>query len=83
MNKGTDENILIQLGITSDQFGMITILYTVSKALVREGEKKTQADVGDPGPLHPGRNPVKLGCEESQSVPMAIQNYDNLVSSCR
>ncbi|KAF4931458.1 MFS transporter prlL [Colletotrichum viniferum] len=29
MNKGTNENILTQLGITSDQFGMITILYTV------------------------------------------------------
>ncbi|KAK2732143.1 major facilitator superfamily transporter [Colletotrichum kahawae] len=29
MNKGTSENILTQLGITSDQFGMITILYTV------------------------------------------------------
>lgn len=30
MNKGTNENILTQLGITSDQFVMITILYTVS-----------------------------------------------------
>ncbi|KAF5528377.1 MFS transporter prlL [Colletotrichum aenigma] len=29
MNKGTNENILTQLGITSDQFGMISILYTV------------------------------------------------------
>ncbi|KAH9243848.1 hypothetical protein K456DRAFT_1744470 [Colletotrichum gloeosporioides 23] len=29
MNKGTNENILTQLGITSDQFGMINILYTV------------------------------------------------------
>uniref|UniRef100_A0A8H7NR40 Major facilitator superfamily (MFS) profile domain-containing protein n=1 Tax=Bionectria ochroleuca TaxID=29856 RepID=A0A8H7NR40_BIOOC len=29
MNKGTDRNILTQLGITSDQFGMVTVLYTV------------------------------------------------------
>ncbi|KAL4942262.1 hypothetical protein BDV06DRAFT_211994 [Aspergillus oleicola] len=29
MNKGTDRNILTQLGITSDQFSMITVLYTV------------------------------------------------------
>ena len=30
MNKGTDRNILTQLGITSNQFGMVTVLYTVS-----------------------------------------------------
>ncbi|CEL00784.1 hypothetical protein ASPCAL00380 [Aspergillus calidoustus] len=29
MNKGTDRNILTQLNITSDEFGMITVLYTV------------------------------------------------------
>ncbi|KAL4962375.1 major facilitator superfamily domain-containing protein [Aspergillus stella-maris] len=29
MNKGTDRNILTQLGITSDQFSMITVLFTV------------------------------------------------------
>ncbi|KPM41481.1 hypothetical protein AK830_g5064 [Neonectria ditissima] len=29
MNKGTDRNILTQLGITSDQYGMIAVLYTV------------------------------------------------------
>ncbi|KAL2847871.1 major facilitator superfamily domain-containing protein [Aspergillus pseudoustus] len=29
MNRGTDRNILTQLNITSDQFGMITVLYTV------------------------------------------------------
>ncbi|OJJ00005.1 hypothetical protein ASPVEDRAFT_81589 [Aspergillus versicolor CBS 583.65] len=29
MNQGTDRNILTQLGITSDQFGMVTVLYTV------------------------------------------------------
>ncbi|KAL4921862.1 major facilitator superfamily domain-containing protein [Aspergillus aurantiobrunneus] len=29
INKGTDRNILTQLGISSDQFGMITVLYTV------------------------------------------------------
>ncbi|KAI8685016.1 MFS domain-containing protein [Fusarium keratoplasticum] len=29
MNKGTDANILTELGITSDQYSLITILYTV------------------------------------------------------
>lgn len=29
MNKGTDRNILTQLGITSDEFGLITVLFTV------------------------------------------------------
>lgn len=32
MNQGTDRNILTQLGITSDQFGMVTVLFTVSGA---------------------------------------------------
>ncbi|KAH7153649.1 major facilitator superfamily domain-containing protein [Dactylonectria macrodidyma] len=29
MNKGTDRNILTQLGVTSDQYGLVTVLYTV------------------------------------------------------
>ncbi|KAL4869443.1 hypothetical protein BDV12DRAFT_185144 [Aspergillus spectabilis] len=29
MNKGTDRNILKELGITSDEFGLITVIYTV------------------------------------------------------
>ncbi|KAL3474392.1 major facilitator superfamily domain-containing protein [Aspergillus californicus] len=29
MNEGTDRNIMTQLGITSDQYSMITVLYTV------------------------------------------------------
>ncbi|KAL4878446.1 major facilitator superfamily domain-containing protein [Aspergillus karnatakaensis] len=29
MNKGTDRNILTQLNITSDEFGLITVIYTV------------------------------------------------------
>lgn len=29
MNKGTTANILTQLGVTSDQFGLVTVVYTV------------------------------------------------------
>ncbi|GJD04331.1 pantothenate transporter [Colletotrichum higginsianum] len=29
MNKGTERNILTQLDVTSDQYGMVTVLYTV------------------------------------------------------
>ncbi|KAL4947486.1 major facilitator superfamily domain-containing protein [Aspergillus filifer] len=35
INKGTDRNILTQLGITSDQFSMITVLYTVPYILAQ------------------------------------------------
>lgn len=31
MNQGTSRNILTQLNITSDEFGLITVLYTVSQ----------------------------------------------------
>lgn len=45
MNKGTDRNILTQLGITSDQFGMVTVLYTVSCSdHLRQLDHYTKAD---------------------------------------
>ncbi|KAF3806259.1 putative transporter [Colletotrichum gloeosporioides] len=81
MNKGTSENILTQLGITSDQFGMITILYTVGDVLVKGGQLLTQANVGEIGPLHFSRDSVKPGLEENQSFPVAVKNYDNLTNS--
>lgn len=30
MNKGTGRNILAQLDVSSDEYGMVTVLYTVS-----------------------------------------------------
>ncbi|GJC85396.1 hypothetical protein ColLi_08234 [Colletotrichum liriopes] len=33
MNKGTERNILAQLGVTSDQYGMVTVLYTTEAGM--------------------------------------------------
>lgn len=30
MNKGTDQNIMTQLGITSNEYNLVTVLYYVS-----------------------------------------------------
>jgi hypothetical protein len=32
MNKGTDHNIMTQLGMTSDEYNLVTVLYYVSTA---------------------------------------------------
>lgn len=31
MNKGTDQNIMTQLGITSNEYNLVTVLYYVSQ----------------------------------------------------
>ncbi|GKT60947.1 pantothenate transporter [Colletotrichum tofieldiae] len=33
MNKGTERNILTQLGVTSNQYGMVTVLYTTEAGM--------------------------------------------------
>ena len=37
MNKGTGQNIMTQLGMTSDQYAMLTIFYYVSYPVLLEG----------------------------------------------
>lgn len=65
MNKGTERNILTQLGITSDQFGMVTVLYTVSyRSHLCQLSLYPKADQSNIGALYCGRNSLQSTVEK-------------------
>lgn len=78
MNQGTPRNILTQLNITSDEFGLITVLYTVSSSTLTYGVDSNSHRPSDP--VHPCGSSVQPHHKEGQAICLAVQNYVKLVS---
>ena len=80
MNKGTDQNIMTQLGITSNEYNLVTVLYYVRKALALF-EPRCHAlllMVDSPGPIHCTRGALKSFTEKIFAFKMAVKNHDHL-----
>jgi hypothetical protein len=88
MNKGTGDNIMTQLGITSDEYNLVQVLYYVS---FRFGVTACCWIVTDQmkyiGPLHRSGSAVESAAKALLPFEMAVPNYDQLgyllVVQCR
>lgn len=79
MNRGTDRNIMTQLGLTSDEYNLLTVFYYVS-SLYRPAEHQSVSCVliCATGSIHRWRSAVKSPSEEGKPQHLAVQNHGNL-----
>lgn len=78
MNKGTDRNILTQLDISSDEYGLVTVLYTVSRSKFSWLYSRLTQEIL--GTLHSRGNPLQPSLEEVPTLPLAVSHHAFLVS---
>ena len=76
MNRGTGDNIMTQLGMTSDQYNLLTVLYYVR--IARLGESSNSSLTGSLDPVHRCRGAVKSSAETIPTITMAITDHGNL-----
>jgi hypothetical protein len=78
MNKGTDQNIMTQLGITSNEYNLVTVLYYVSV------ESKVVRcccwvlTIGLSDPIHCFGSTLEFATQKIFSFKMAVKNYAQL-----
>lgn len=77
MNKGTDQNIMTQLGITSNEYNLVTVLYYVSESKLT-GLLLLLADPSELDPLYCVRSALEFAAQEVFSFKMAVQDYAQL-----
>lgn len=75
-NRGTDQNIMTQLNMTSDQYNLLNVLYYVWQF---------HHSISDPrllivpiGAIHRIRSPIQLATQEVQAQCLAIEDHDLL-----
>lgn len=78
MNQGTDMNIMTQLGMTSDQYNLVTVLYYVSLYQVPQTVSGRSLPAGDKASIHRCGGTVEFTSETLLAVKMAGQDRCNL-----
>lgn len=74
MNRGTDRNIMTQLGLTSDEYNLLTVFYYVSLLCHPSDQLKRLRSVI--GPIHNRGGPIQSPSEESKPQHLAVKNHD-------
>lgn len=74
MNRGTDRNIMTQLGLTSDEYNLLTVFYYVSVLKSCECSKSLTINCAT-GALHYWRSSIKPAAEKGESQHLAVQNH--------
>lgn len=74
MNRGTDMNIMTQLGLTSDEYNLLTVFYYVS-VLCSPTDLRSSILNRATGAIHYWRGPVKPSPEASQPQHLAVQDH--------
>lgn len=82
MNRGTDRNIMTQLGLTSDEYNLLTVFYYVSVLCTSATQHASSSMLNcSKGTIHYWRSPVKPIVEESEPQHVAVQNHGILGDS--
>lgn len=77
MNKGTDQNIMTQLGITSNEYNLVTVLYYVSESKL-VGLLLLLADNSPLDSLYCVGSALQFAAQKVLSFKMAGKNYAQL-----
>ena len=77
MNKGTDQNIMTQLGITSNEYNLVTVLYYVSRFRL-DGIVLCPLIMNRPDSVYCIGSAVQFAAEEVLSFKVAIKNHAKL-----
>lgn len=73
MNRGTDRNIMTQLGLTSDEYNLLTVFYYVSVLYTPTEQHRSSSILNRAtGALHYWGSPVKSVVEEGQPQHLAV-----------
>lgn len=78
MNKGTDRNILTQLGMTTDQYNLVTVLYYVC---IMIGWHSSRAMLTALDSIYCCGNPVKFVIQTNISFQVAVSDHGKRLSS--
>ena len=72
MNKGTHQNIMTQLSLTSDEYALVTALYYVSSKINISGSDVGSQDTTDT--VHRRRGTFEFASQEIFTITLAVQN---------
>lgn len=79
MNRGTDRNIMTQLGLTSDEYNLLTVFYYVSVLCSPAGDRAWPPIlICAAGPIHYWRGAVKPTAEEGKPQHLAVPNHGDM-----
>lgn len=79
MNRGTDRNIMTQLGLTSDEYNLLTVFYYVC-FLYSPTKKRASSSILNcvADTIHYWRSAVKPAVEEGKPQHLAVQNHGDV-----
>ena len=78
MNEGTDQNIMTQLGITSNEYNLVTVLYYVRAKQRSSLCFGSQTDHGVLDPIYCARSTVELVAQKILTFKMAVKDHGKL-----
>lgn len=74
MNRGTPDNIMTQLGLTSDEYALVTVLYYVSSVMIRLSVIDDENSLCQTDTIHSRRSTFESTAQEILTFTLAVEN---------